>query len=133
MKSHQFTSMISFTDSTWPTLIISLFPPPHSLFSSLSYLIFHCSLAQTHPLLSFLLFCPVCSLFYTACTLSVFQTSLDFFFASLALLQFLIPACALYYVSGVFSGCFSVSMEFVCNKFSTDQRLMSGPPRKVFL
>lgn len=43
MKSHQFTSMISFTGSTWPTLIISLsclhtpsFLPPLSLSLSTS-------------------------------------------------------------------------------------------------
>ena len=36
MKSHQFTSMISFTGSTWPTLIISLSCSTLRLFSSLS-------------------------------------------------------------------------------------------------
>lgn len=36
MKSHQFTSMISFTGSTWPTLIISLSCSPLPLSSSLS-------------------------------------------------------------------------------------------------
>lgn len=36
MKSHQFTSMISFTGSTWPTLIISLSCSTLRLLSSLS-------------------------------------------------------------------------------------------------
>ena len=59
MKSHQFTSMISFTGSTWPTLIISLsclhttsflLALPFSL--HLSNLIFHSSLPPTSSPLS---------------------------------------------------------------------------------
>lgn len=84
MKSHQFTSMISFTGSTWPALIISLSCSPLSFLLILSFslhlsnLIFHSSHSHPHSLFSFLLYCPVCSLFY--CTLQCLSFTLLSFF-----------------------------------------------------
>lgn len=98
MKSHQFTSMISFTGSTYPTLIISLsclhtpsFLPPLSLLSlHLSNLIFHSSLPPNLiPPFSFQLPCPMRSLFYCTCTMSIVQTPLISFFPSLSPLWFI--------------------------------------------